>query len=425
MTIIPEQRIYSYEDALSIAIDEAKMNNIDLKFRLMGGIKKTNKELYTFTCGANDNSRQMSFVGGGSGCFIQANVKAAYEALEDTLTHGVFASAKHELIYTFSTNSSPSTPYLQKCGLLPKIVFQEEYLDRGYPWLKLYDLTNKENELYYPLSLIYPYTTKIPQFNAEIDQSDLIELSNETSISIGASYEEAMIHSINEWIERDAYSLFLLQTIIKQQSIPAKVVLHNSLPEDLLEIVAMIETNFNEELIIVDITSDINIPAFLVSFSRQNSIVQPAGFAASLSKHAALQQALLEALQYKDRYNSDAHEFRQAALRHYQERPLLVKAMQCDLLDVVRNGKYIDCSWCEIATYPSGTLSEQLKAMVMLLQARGFNLFYNKLYQGDSGVALVYTMITGLETFFLIKDGKFLPLKHRGKSILTQDETCN
>jgi ribosomal protein S12 methylthiotransferase accessory factor YcaO len=143
--------------------------------------------------------------------------------------------------------------------------------------------------------------------------------------------------------------------------------------------------------------------------------VQPAGFSASLSKHAALEQALLEALQYKHRYNVAAEEFRQDILLHYQQRPLLIKAMQCDLQAVMTADKYVYCRWDSIPAYPLNTLAEQIKLMSRLLTHGGFEIYYSDLYRGESGVALVYVLVTGLERFFLIKDGKFFPPGLRGK----------
>jgi ribosomal protein S12 methylthiotransferase accessory factor len=215
--IIPDQRKYTLTEALAIAQDEANRNNIDLKFIEKGKCDNETNSLTTMTCVANDHKRKMSFMGGGSGDGLKANVKAAYEAMEDALAHQVFSTISPEKIFSFSTRSSPSVSDLQHLGLYSDLLSQPEYMRYDFPWLKLSDINHKLDALYYPLSLIYPYTTKIPHYNHLIDQSDLTELSNETSISIGASYEEAVIHALNEWIERDAYSLFLLNTIVKKK----------------------------------------------------------------------------------------------------------------------------------------------------------------------------------------------------------------
>lgn len=56
--------------------------------------------------------------------------------------------------------------------------------------------------------------------------------------------------------------------------------------------------------------------------------------------------------------------------------------------------------------------------MTELLANQGSTIFHQTHYQSDSGVTLIYTLITGLETFFLIKDAKFVPIKKRGLRIL-------
>jgi ribosomal protein S12 methylthiotransferase accessory factor len=411
-----EQRAYHLEHALLLGLEEAKINDISIAFELRHKIESQNNHLSTYLCAANDNKAKLSFIAGGSGQTHHAKVKALYESLEYSLS----LQALHpnsENIHSFTTLSSPSTPYLQQQELLPKRLFQDKYITNNYPWLRLTKINDPVCYLYYPLSLAFSYTPALHLYPDNFDHHDIDELCNETGFATGASPEEALIHGINEWVERDAYALFLLETIIHKQPKPARFIMKETLPLDLLTMVHMIEQHYQERLILVDITSDINMPAFVVSFTRQSMLVQPLGFGASLSKHAALQQALLEVLQYKDRFNDNAQAFREASFAYFAKHELIIKAMKCDLRELSPD-RIMPIDWKDITTHPlASNLEGQLACMNALLTQRGANIYYNHLYQSDNGFSLTYTLITGLETFFLIKDAKFVPLKKRGLGV--------
>lgn len=346
-----DQRAYGMEAALMMALEEAKKNDIDVNFQLLSEIRKQDRALCTYISAANNNQTKVSFLGGGSGDPTQAKVKAIYESLEDSLTLQMLSKKDNENIHLFSTMTSPSTAYLQEHELLPKLLWQDEYKKKCFPWFKLTAINNSSQELYYPLGLVYSFASQLNLHPDAFNHADITKLTNNTGCAIGASKDEAIIHGLNEWIERDAYALFILKTIINKNPRPAYFVIKETIPEDLLNLITMIETHFKEELIIVDITSDINIPAFIVSFTRQAMLVQPLGFGASLSKHAALQQALLEALQYQARFNENARSFRAETFAHFADHALIIKAMKCDLMELGRLGHYIRRDWQDVITH--------------------------------------------------------------------------
>ena len=411
-------REYTLDEAWLIGLNEAEENNINLRFNQLGKITETDLQLETFLCAANNHQTKLSSLGGGSGYDQHGKIKALYEALEYSLSFQICANNQIERLHHFSSATSPSTQFLLHKKIMPNVLLEEPYLSHSYPWIELSHYQQPEKTLHYPLGLIYPFISQLEHLNPSLHKDQLGELSNDTGLAIGASPEEAMIHGINQWVERDAYSLFLLKTIVNKNPVPARLIIKETLPEDLLVIVQALEKHYQEEIFIVDISSNTRIPAFVVSFSRQNMLLQPQGSGASLAKEVALKQALFESMQYKDRFNQNAQKYRQENELHLAKTPLLLQAMKANIPDLKKQKQYIEVDWQTIASYPLvNNLKEQIELMVDLLAKQGVNIFYTNLYQSISGVSLSYILIPELESFGHIRDAKFFPLKQRGLEV--------
>jgi ribosomal protein S12 methylthiotransferase accessory factor len=235
---------------------------------------------------------------------------------------------------------------------------------------------------------------------------------------MGATEAEALIHGINDWIERDAYGLFLLSTMIKKNK-PARCIIKQSLPDSIRKHIEILESTYDDELLVIDITTDLTIPAFFVSFTKQGVPVQPSGLGTSLCKVEALEQALFEALQARDRYNSNTIEARVKTLQHYQAYPALSRAFKCDLLQLRADGCTVEINWNSVVTHPlDQDLDAQINLITRKLSTLGMNAYYSHLFQESNGLTLMYVLLTGVETFGMMREGIFLPVKKRGKEKL-------
>jgi predicted Zn-ribbon and HTH transcriptional regulator len=240
-----------------------------------------------------------------------------------------------------------------------------------------------------------------------------------TGLGTGATFEEAVLHGINEWIERDGYAMFLLRCLVKENPEKARFLVKASLPPDLLEQVETIERRFNESLLIVDISTDIRVSAFLVSFTRQTFLIQPMGLGASPFKEEAFVQALYEAVQCFDRYNADIEEHRKDQLVSLGNRPPLLRAFCCDLENISERGLYIKCKWKELVndTAPA-SLFDQVEHLSNKLTQNGYNLTVRPLFSGNAGFSIAHVQIDNLETFYRIKEARFTPPTLRGLEAL-------
>src|SRR4029079_3534535 len=114
----------------------------------------------------------------------------------------------------------------------------------------------------------------------------------------------------------------------------------------LLEIVDTIEGQYDDRLLIFDITTDIGIPAMYVSMTAQRYPIQPSGCGASLSPAYALERALLESLQPRHVYNDILFENQNQIIQQLEHMPLLQKAAIADVLSVEHDATSINFKNC-------------------------------------------------------------------------------
>jgi len=93
----------------------------------------------------------------------------------------------------------------------------------------------------FPYFLIDPDYRKQPFPHDELDYTSLSEMPTNNGTAIGATFEEAMLHAINELVERDAISCFLLSTFCKEVPSRTKLVQKGTLPDRISQIINKIE----------------------------------------------------------------------------------------------------------------------------------------------------------------------------------------
>ncbi|MFJ8808170.1 YcaO-like family protein [Streptomyces sp. NPDC102490] len=120
----------------------------------------------------------------------------------------------------------------------------------------------------------------------------------------GATLHEALLHAVNEAIERDAWSCLLASCYFRPpETGPAlPVVDPAALPAELRELTAEVERACGGRLLIVSLTADTRVPAYLVCDATADEPVRLVGSGASPDPVYALHRALLEYLQVRTMY---------------------------------------------------------------------------------------------------------------------------
>ncbi len=364
-----------------------------------------------YKCYLTDNNNSHTYIGGGGGLGSASQAAALFESAQHYFsTRGLQDNLKD--IHFFPIVEAPELGYLSKTEFLPGNLCN--FPDQELPWLQYKSYTD-EQIIYYPVTLTEVRLHHFPKFK---DYMDFNWMSHDTGMAIGSDFMEASIHGINEWIERESYGFLLLKLFINKSNKKIRLLDHFTIPEHLFQLVKYIEQNFSDDLLIVDITSDINVPAFLVSFTKQPAIFQPRGMAASLSKSCALERAIYEALQARMLYNEKSKESEFHCIKSLKNTPLLLKAAECNLTDLINNDEYVSINFSQVADYSSLTdLSEQLNKLHNLLSSKGLKAFYHYYALTDHLVCLG-VIIPGLDQFFMVRCGRFIMPNSRGLQLL-------
>jgi ribosomal protein S12 methylthiotransferase accessory factor len=114
----------------------------------------------------------------------------------------------------------------------------------------------------------------------------------------GATLPEALVHAVNELIERDAWSCLLADCYFGLAVRPAlRVVEKDTLPGELANLVDIVETATHDHVLIISIGCDTAVPAYVVCSADKHEDVRVIGSGASPVRSYAVQRALLEYLQ--------------------------------------------------------------------------------------------------------------------------------
>ncbi|MGX7829563.1 YcaO-like family protein [Actinokineospora sp. 24-640] len=212
----------------------------------------------------------------------------------------------------------------------------------------------------------------------------------------GTTLFEALVHAVNELIERDAWSCQLARTYFGTGEKDLVVVDPATLTEDLAALCAEVEQLTGASVLIVDITCESGVPAYVVCDGAADEPIRLIGSGASPVRHYALQRGLLEYLQVRTMFqhgpvdaDTEATQIH-AALANY---PRHLAAARFDVRDLPRR---------TVAFDPADGLSQQaapeelLRHLVGRLAAIGVDVFYRELAR-PGGITVVDAVAPGLE----------------------------
>lgn len=392
------ERQYSSERAFSIIAEEIEKLSLSVQYKSVGN------EIKTFQCLITDNDK--TFIGCGKGIGIQSKVSATYEAFEHYYCFRKLTDRNHSEIKFLSI-----AEVLNNHELIIDNNLLVDFLSNKttkLPWLTYKSFTSEEI-YHYPLFLAEPRYAEIAQFPEDtFDYSSHAWLASDSGTASGTSFAEAAIHAMNESIERDAISLFLVRAFMKGKSL--HLISKNSLPTHLQQYIKNIEHETQDELAIIDISSEFNVPSFCVSFTKQKVLIQPKGFGTSLNKVYALERALLEALQPLHLRTKTLEKIERETVERFAAYPLLQQAAIADIGLAISKKQYIEKSFASIETCFAANLNlnDQLSYLVKACQSKDFYPYFAMIGQQDSKITCVKIIIPGLDNFYTVRAGKFI-----------------
>lgn len=359
----------------------------------------------TFQATISDERSRKQFIGCGKGIGIQSKVSALFEAFEHYISCVMFHDETRAIQLRVAQN--PSLTSLIDQQMLPEDFIESiGGVDVTIPWIEL-NSSHSDEVLYYPLFLAEPRYCADNKFGYDDSAfHNLSYLSNGSGCGSGSTFGEAMVHALNEAIERDATSLFLYNGFIRNNDV--RIVDKATIPDYLKDYLSAIEREYDDELFVIDITSDIGVPCFCVTFSKYDAPILPKGYGASLCATYALERALLESLQPIHLRNESLNRVERNTLRRLKRYPILASAAAADIGEVKRNKNYRVIDFGEVQNlYYGQDLALQKDIILTLIRERGLNAYHHEVYHSP-GYSLVKTLISGSSQLCFLQVGKLI-----------------
>lgn len=393
------ERQVSSEEAYERVLELIRLHNLVVSTVHVGS------DIKTFQATISDENIKKRFIGCGKGIGIQSKASALFEAFEHYISYVTFHDENRVIRLLVSEN--PSLRFLIDQHILPKnFVDLVGGADKTIPWIELKSLQD-DQVVHYPLFLAEPRYSANNKFH--FDDSafcNLSYLSNGSGCASGSTFDEAMVHALNEAIERDATSLFLYSGFIRNNDL--RIVDKATIPDYLRYYLTSIEKEYNDELFIIDITSNIGVPCFCVTFSKYKAPIVPKGYGASLCATYALERALLESLQPVHLRNESLSRVESNTVSRLERYPILAKAAVADIKEVVENKNYRVIDFGEINNlYCGQNLAEQRNVILSFIHKSSLNAYYHEVYK-TRGYSLVKVILSGSSQLCFLQVGKLI-----------------
>lgn len=403
------ERKHSYQTSLKIFEKEIAKLNFTYKIQTVGHSPQT------IRCWLFNSDKTIVDIGNGKGLGLQSELSAKYEALE----HYLSTQGSGLIRQCIPSSLEEIEDKLSKLNYraLPSYFVKGPNKLKKTPWISFQGFLGSSILVPYFLANTDYISNPLP-FD-DFDYSALSDIPSNNGTAIGTSFEEAMIHAINELIERDSISIFLLSTFGRKNPKKIKIINKNSLPPYLRELIAKIEDDYEEELLVVDITTDLQFPSFLTTFTKQAHLIQPMGFGTSLIASYAIERSILEALQVFHLYDEEQKSEDLMILNKFELWPKLQQCAQCNVLELMKNS-HETSEFKE--SFINKDLHEMLDVIIRNLDCHGLHVFFAKHYQSESGVTCVKVIIPGIEQFHRVRLGSFAIPGERGIAILSKNE---
>ncbi|WP_153786851.1 YcaO-like family protein [Pseudomonas sp. EMN2] len=342
--------------------------------------------------------------GSGKGRLEEARVGARFEALEHYLDEH-----QPRQLHLRSSASLACEAHLQGDFLLPWLKAQP---DRYLACQRYTDLHAKP--LFdYPIGITRPDYADQPLPGDDFDHRGLRRYSSNDGAAIGASRDEALLHALNQIIERDALSLFMLRHFYYQRREPVLQVLRPAASSALSRLWGEAERCLDSPIAVLDISNEFASRSFLALCLRPASPLQAnvVGCGASLDPWHGMQRALSELvqLQLNSRLPQASQQLQQAA-GALAAWPRLQRCQQRDIAALLDNSHY--CTLPE--PLPAQTVTQQLQVLVDDFNRHGHQVGICEVFRGAQGISLVNALVPGLERFHLVWSGNLVLPGPRG-----------
>lgn len=346
--------------------------------------------------------------GSGKGYLRNAHVGACFETLE----HHLSEQFTGEDIRCISSGYFANNPLFVDDTVLATITEQTNALVACRTYTDLFEHTS----FHYPIALTTPNYCAAPVEQDSTDYHALKRYASNSGTAIGASYNEAVLHAVNECIERDAVSLFLLDHFYYQNHSALRRVTRPDPGDELSQLWLDAEAEIGAPIVLIDISSEFLARTFLAFSTEPGSHPRTFGSGCSINPRHGAWRALTELVQMHHAMEQPEQQYNQInAQRHLSPFPRLLRCLQFDPYPLLMRCRQLPVVLPVPRTEPA--LAAQIECLAADLQRFGRTLGVTQLHQTPLGTTLVNVVIPGLERFFVVGSGNVVVPQARGRRL--------
>ncbi|MCX2729191.1 YcaO-like family protein [Saccharopolyspora sp. NFXS83] len=352
--------------------------------------------------------------GGGKGTDAEARVGALFEALEHHVT-GPASFDVRQVVFRSGADLAAGPLAGEACapvlGELPRVACHD-YTPLTGP--------ADSSPLPVPLALTTSWYLDRPECRAaagdEADYRELTRYGTNNGSAIGTTPAEALLHGLNECIERDALSLLLAQCFLADDH-RIRVVEPASLPEELATAHRIAEAVVGAPVSLVHATTDIGVPTFFAYTNKAVHSEGRFGGGCSLSPRYAAWRALCELVQLHLGAAAFPERIYPTPTAAFARYPRLRACAEADMSAHLNRAQRINFPGGQ---GPAADASAQAHTVIDRLAAAGHPPFHRVVASLAGGVTAVRVFVPGLERFMSVLCGFLLVPGPRGRLAVRQ-----
>lgn len=409
---------------------ERELVSVDASHQWLRSLKKlgytyrlTNLSKYgtfCYVCEIKNCTTGIYFRGYGKGSKIQAILGAKYEAIEHLTSIPGMIDSEELTYFSFAEALEKKIPLLE--SKIPLQLLTDESLKSSpLAWIKFTSIAN-DSYCFAPAVSCNPYyfehRSKVDSFN----YNELYLQNSDNGCATGATYNEALLHSLLEVIERDAISFFLINTFVAPKKNFLKTVNlkeYDTLFKNEKISISTFLKETHSTFTIYEMPNEFNVPAFCVVLKNEKFIFPIKGFGCSLSLIHALKRAITEAIEQYHVYECKTYHDDMLTLEVLNEWPEL---LPCVYFDAINAKQFRDASYFSNLDNCDrfDSLKEHVDYLIYKIQQCGFEIYVNVRSKSDD-FCTVQSVVKDCEEFFSIIRGTINNIGSRGREMLYSD----
>ena len=377
-----------FEREFPASISEQKIRDAIFSLSLVPSVKYIDSSKSVATCTLSDGSGSKVAEGAGKGQYCQLGALAEsieHYALEHYSSHG---------LVTRRINEVRGQASIKLDGILANLPDSDAPID----CVELKDISNGSLTTV-PAVMQLPDRSLVEKNTSRTETAYLSRYSTNSGIAFGCSKNEAILHGLNEVLERHMLSKILMSLCGQHDSILLRSVDPTVMNEVFPEGSRFLALAISMKILITETVQGVYFAMAIPKQPDGRYIVCPLGSGCSVDPRIAIERATTELHQTMALYDEDekATDHSAFALKSYSSalRPLIN-------LEVLRN---IELSCKRLEPPRRLSVHEQVEFILEKVAATGFRAFKGTLLNFENGCVVAQVYVPGLERFNLIRAG--------------------